>query len=96
VCGHAALNHVTRAWLTSTRPVSHVCDFAADPGATLIAGLTALPKITTLTPNSYWHEHARRAAFLTALDKAAIAAGLVDGETLNLDFHAKLARPHWG
>jgi Flp pilus assembly protein TadD len=28
------------------------------------------------------------AAFLTVLDKAAIAAGLADGDALNLDFHA--------
>jgi hypothetical protein len=30
--------------LTSTRRVSHVYDIAADPGAALLAGLTALPK----------------------------------------------------
>ena len=32
--------------LTSTRRVSHVYDIAADPGAALFAGLTALPKAT--------------------------------------------------
>ena len=79
--------------LTSTRRVSHVYDIAADPGAALFAGLTALPKATALTTYSYRLEHSRQAAFLAALDKAAIAAGLADGEALNLDFHAVM---HWG
>jgi hypothetical protein len=79
--------------LTSTRRVSHVYDIAADPGAALLAGLTALPKATALTTYSYRLEHSRQAAFLTALDKAAIAAGLAQGEALNLDFHAVM---HWG
>jgi hypothetical protein len=79
--------------LTSTRRVSHVYDIAADPGAALFAGLTALPKATALTTYSYRLEHSRQAAFLTALDKAAIAAGLAQGEALNLDFHAVM---HWG
>ena len=79
--------------LTSTRRVSHVYDIAADPGAALFAGLTALPKATALTTYSYRLEHSRQAAFLTALDKAAIAAGLAGGEALNLDFHAIM---HWG
>jgi hypothetical protein len=79
--------------LTSTRRVSHVYDIAADPGAALFAGLTALPKATALTTYSYRLEHARQAAFLAALDKAALAAGLAEGEALNLDFHAVM---HWG
>ena len=64
--------------LTGTRRVSHVHDLAADPGAALFAGLTALPKTTALTTYSYRLEHSRQAAFLAALDKAAIAAGLAD------------------
>ena len=79
--------------LTSTRRVSHVYDIAADPGAALFAGLTALPKATALTTYSYRLEHSRQAAFLAALDKAAITAGLATGEALNLDFHAVM---HWG
>ena len=58
--------------LTATRRVSHVHDLAADPGAALFAGLTALPKTTALTTYSYRLDHAKQAAFLTALDKAAI------------------------
>ncbi len=79
--------------LTSTRRVSHVYDIAADPGAALFAGLTALPKATALTTYSYRLEHSRQAAFLAALDRASLAAGLADGEALNLDFHAVM---HWG
>ena len=79
--------------LTSTRRISHVYDIAADPGAALLAALTALPKVTALTTYSYRLEHGKQAAFLSALDKAALAAGLADGEALNLDFHAVM---HWG
>jgi Transposase DDE domain group 1 len=74
--------------LTGTRRVSHVYDIAADPGAALFAGLTALPKATALTSYSYRLQHSRQAAFLAGLDKAVLAAGLADGEALNLDFHA--------
>ena len=79
--------------LTSTRRVSHVYDIAADPGAALLAGLTALPKATALTTYSYRLQHSKQAAFLAALDKAALAADLATGEALNLDFHAVM---HWG
>ena len=79
--------------LTATRRVSHVYDLAADPGAALFAGLVALPKATALTTYSYRLDHARQAAFLAALDKASLAAGLATGEALNLDFHAVM---HWG
>jgi hypothetical protein len=79
--------------LTGTRRVSHVHDLAADPGAALFAGLTALPKTTALTTYSYRLQHAKQKKFLTALDKATVAAGLATGEVLNLDFHAVM---HWG
>jgi hypothetical protein len=74
--------------LTSTRRISHVHDVAAGPGAALFAALTALPKATALTTYSYRLEHRKQAAFLAALDKASLAAGLADGGALNLDFHA--------
>jgi transposase-like protein len=79
--------------LTGTRRVSHVHDVAADPAAALFTGLTALPKTTALTTYSYRLEHARQKALLTALDKAAITAGLATGDVVNLDFHAVM---HWG
>jgi hypothetical protein len=79
--------------LTGTRRVSHVHEVAADPAAALFTGLTALPKTTALTTYSYRLQHAKQKAFLTALDKATIAAGLATGDVVNLDFHAVM---HWG
>jgi hypothetical protein len=79
--------------LTNVRRVSHVDDLATDPGAALFAGLTSLPKATALTTYSYKLDHTRQAALLKELDSAAIAAGLVDGDVFNLDFHAIM---HWG
>ena len=79
--------------LTGTRRVSHVHDVAADPGAALFTGLTALPKTTALTSYSYRLQHAKQKAFLTALDQACVAAGLATGKVVNLDFHAVM---HWG
>jgi hypothetical protein len=65
--------------LTGTRRVSHVEELATDPGAALFAGLTSLPKATALTTYSYRLDHAKQAAFLSALDKATVAAGLGTG-----------------
>jgi transposase len=79
--------------LTSTRRVSHVEEVATDPGAALFAGLTSLPKATALTTYSYRLQHTKQAAFLTALDKATLTAGLGTGDAVNLDFHAVM---HWG
>lgn len=79
--------------LTAIRRVSHVDDLALDPAAALFSGLTSLPKATALTTYSYRLDHTRQVAFLNALDKASIAAGLADGEILNLDFHTIM---HWG
>jgi hypothetical protein len=79
--------------LVGVRRVSHVEDLAADPAAALLAGLTALPKTTALTSYSYRLQHSRQVAFLAALDRAALAQGLIQGDELNLDFHAVM---HWG
>jgi transposase len=81
--------------LTGTRRVSHVDDLAADPGAALFAGLTALPKTTALTTYSYRLEHSRQVCLLAGLGKKMIAANLVTdtGGDLDLDFHAIM---HWG
>ncbi len=49
-----------RAETHRTRRVSHVHDLAADPGAALFAGLTALPKTTALTTYSYRLQHAKQ------------------------------------
>ena len=83
--------------LTGVRRVSHVDDLAADAGAALFAGLTALPKTTALTSYSYRLDHTRQAALLTALGKAMIGADLITDTggdlDLDLDFHAIM---HWG
>jgi hypothetical protein len=79
--------------LTSTRRVSHVEDLATDAGAALLAGLSSLPKTTALTTYSYRLSHERQRQFLTALDRAMVRAGLVEGSDFDLDFHAIM---HWG
>lgn len=79
--------------LTSTRRVSHVEDLATDAGAALLAGLSSLPKTTALTTYSYRLSHERQRQFLTALDRAMMRAGLVEGADFDLDFHAIM---HWG
>jgi transposase len=94
----AAINYVLSLLalkLVGTRRVSHVDDLAADPGAALFAGLTALPKATALSTYSYRGQHERQRAFLTALDTSMIKTGLITpGETVfDLDFHAIM---HWG
>lgn len=81
--------------LVGLRRVSHVDDLAADPGAALFAGLTALPKTTALTTYSYRLDHTRQQGFLSELGKAMLAADIVTdaGGDLDLDFHAIM---HWG
>lgn len=93
-----ALNYVLSLLalkLTGTRRVSHVDDLAADPGAALFAGLTALPKTTALTTYSYRLEHSRQVSLLAGLGRQMLAANLVTdtGGDLDLDFHAIM---HWG
>jgi len=81
--------------MVGMRRVSHVDDLAADPGAALFAGLTALPKTTALTTYSYRGEHAHQQRFLQALDASMIASGMLTAEdaVFDLDFHTIM---HWG
>jgi transposase-like protein len=79
--------------LTGVRRVSHVEDLAADPGAALFAGLTALPKTAALTSYSYRLDHTKQVRFLAALSRAMLARGLIEGGDFDLDFHAVM---HWG
>jgi transposase-like protein len=81
--------------LIGMRRVSHVDDIAADPGAALFAGLSALPKKSALTDYSYRLDHDRQRSFLTALDRSMIGSGLAtaDQAVFDLDFHAIM---HWG
>jgi hypothetical protein len=79
--------------LCHVRRVSHVEDLATDHGAALFAGLSSLPKTTALTSYSYKLSHERQQAFLVALDRAMVGAGLLEGHDFDLDFHAIM---HWG
>jgi transposase-like protein len=79
--------------LANIRRVSHVEDLATDHGAALFAGLSSLPKTTALSSYSYKLAHEQQTAFLGALDRALIAAGLIEGHDFDLDFHAIM---HWG
>jgi len=79
--------------LANVRRVSHVEDLATDHGAALFAGLSSLPKTTALASYSYKLSHEQQKAFLTALDRAMISAGLIEGHDFDLDFHAIM---HWG
>jgi len=79
--------------LVGIRRVSHVEDLAADAGAGAFAGLSSLPKTASLTSYSYRLSHAAQQRFLTALDRAMVAAGLAEGADFDLDFHAIMA---WG
>jgi len=79
--------------LASIRRVSHVEDLACDPGAALFAGLSSLPKTAALTSYSYRLSHQRQTTLLGELDRAMVAAGLVEGADFDLDFHAIM---HWG
>ncbi len=81
--------------LTATRRVSHVDDLLDDPASALFAGLAILPKKTALTDYSYRLSHDHQQAFLAALDKQMIGAGLAaaDEAVFDLDFHAVM---HWG
>lgn len=81
--------------LVGIRRVCHVDDLAADPGAGLFAGLSALPKATALSTYSYRLGHQRQAGLLAALGKAMLGHNLITdaGGDLDLDFHAIM---HWG
>ena len=79
--------------LVGIRRVSHVEDLATDAGAAAFAGLSSLPKVASLTSYSYRLSHANQQRFLTALDRAMVAEGLVEGGDFDLDFHAIMA---WG
>lgn len=79
--------------LTALRRIGHVDDIAADPGAGLFAGLSTIPKTTALRTYSYRLDHPRQTRLLSALSKAMVGHGLVDGADFDLDFHAI---QHWG
>ena len=67
---------------------SHVYDVVHDPALGAFCGLTVLPKRTHLTAYSYRTTRAHNHALLSALVPRQQAAGLIEGESFNLDFHA--------
>ena len=79
--------------LIALRRIGHVDDIAADPGAGLFAGLSSIPKTTALRTYSYRLDHPRQQRFLTALSKAMVNHGMIQGADFDLDFHAI---QHWG
>ncbi|MEX2465743.1 MAG: helix-turn-helix domain-containing protein, partial [Gemmatimonadota bacterium] len=79
--------------LVALRRIGHVDDIATDRGAGLFAGLSTIPKTTALRTYSYRLDHPRQQRFLSALSRAMVEHGMVDGADFDLDFHAI---QHWG
>lgn len=74
--------------LYERRRRSHVYDVVHDTALGVFCGLTALPKRSHLSGYSYRTTRAQNRALLAALVARQQAAGLIDGESFNLDFHA--------
>lgn len=74
--------------LYERRRRSHVYDVVHDTALGVFCGLTALPKRSHLSGYSYRTTRAQNQALLEALVPRQQAAGLIDGESFNLDFHA--------
>ena len=74
--------------LYERRRRSHVYDVVHDTALGVFCGLTALPKRSHLSGYSYRTTRAHNQALLEALVPRQQAAGLIDGESFNLDFHA--------
>jgi transposase len=74
--------------LYERRRRSHVYDVVHDQAFGVFCGLTVLPKRSHLSGYSYRTTRAHNQALLEALVPVQKACGLIDGESLNLDFHA--------
>jgi transposase len=74
--------------LYERRRRSHVYDVVHDRALGVFAGLSVLPKRSHLSGYSYRTTRAHNQALLEALIPRQQAAGLIDGESFNLDFHA--------
>jgi transposase len=68
--------------------ISHVMDVCFDPGFALFAGLNAVPKATALSTYSYRVTREMTVSLLRSYSQQLTRAGLLPGETFNLDFHA--------
>jgi transposase len=74
--------------LYERRRRSHVYDVVHDRALGVFCGLSVLPKRSHLSGYSYRTTRAHNQALLQALVPHQQAAGLIDGESFNLDFHA--------
>ena len=74
--------------LYERRRRSHVYDVVHDRALGVFCGLSVLPKRSHLSGYSYRTTRAHNQALLEALVPRQQAAGLIDGESFNLDFHA--------
>ena len=74
--------------LYERRRRSHVYDVVHDRALGVFCGLSVLPKRSHLSGYSYRTTRAHNQALLEALVPRQHAAGLIDGESFNLDFHA--------
>ena len=74
--------------LYERRRRSHVYDVVHDRALGVFCGLSVLPKRSHLSGCSYRTTRAHNQALLEALVPRQQAAGLIDGESFDLDFHA--------
>jgi hypothetical protein len=79
--------------LIGTERYAHVNDHAFDAGLGLFAGLSVLPKCTTISGYSYSLDEVNLVRLQKAFVKQGARLGLYDGTTINLDFHTV---PHYG
>jgi hypothetical protein len=79
--------------LWSIERKSHVMALVADEGLALFAGLNTFPKKSYLSEYSSRIEHRKTTRFLAAWHERAHGAGLLPGESFNLDFHSV---PYYG
>jgi transposase len=79
--------------LVGKERVSHVMDVCFDQGFALFAGINVMPKTTALSTYTYRITREMTASLLESYAKTLSGAGLVAGNSFNLDFHAI---PHRG
>jgi transposase len=89
--------HALRASLAlklwSIERKSHVMTLAADEGLALFAGLNAIPKKSFFAEYSSRLGHSQTTRLLAAWQEQLAEAGLLRGESFNLDFHSV---PYYG
>ena len=80
--------------LLGTKRYAHADDHAFDQGLGLFSGLTALPKVTSLSTYSYSLDEVHLLRLQKAFVRSAMKSGLYGTDhVVNLDFHTV---PHWG